>query len=300
LKDDCFIGSVFALYDILIDDDEDIRDIGAEIVSQTSKESLQPIGAQRALLNGLKTGFREEPIFLWNVVSRLTGQHHTSHTDGVDSLVGSSVPEQHFKIFRTENALFAREDPNIYTDVVEELNTWSSVFLGLPIQALQNCESETGASPIDALREWVVTELKSLRSNSQLEKAGPFDRKPKRALAWIMRVLYCANTVLAHFVRVAEALEPAHPLGPLETAFTIEQFDTAELRRWKLDNGLEPLIDLLEEFARNPPALGLHNHISDMLLSRGSWWLDRTKLDILSVQIAAMSRQPQIFLSLNP
>jgi hypothetical protein len=284
LKDDCFIGSVLALYDILNDDDEDIRDIGAEIVSQTSKESLHPIVAQRHLLNGLTTSFGEEPMFLWNVVSRLTGQQHTSYTDGIDSVVGSSVPEPPYKIFKTENALFAREEPNIYSDVVREIETWSRVFLNLPIQALQNCESETGVSPVDVLREWAVTQLQTLRSNSQFEKAAPLDRAPKRALAWCMRVLYCANTVLAHFVRVTG---------------TIEQFDREELRQWKLANGLEPLIQQLEEFARNPPALGLHNHISYMLLAREGWWLDRTKLDILSVQIAAMSRHRERFLSLN-
>jgi len=281
MKGDCIISPTLALYDCLHDDDEDIRNIAAQIVSRMFKESLAPMEAQRRVLGGIADGCKEEPLLIWNVVARLTGDQHASYAYGADIVVQSSVPELH-NIFKKDSALFAKEEPNIYYDIVRELGPWMKIFHKTPIEYLQNCESQIGGSPIDVLREWVLKEYQALRSTSQLEKPGPFDRIPKRAFAGYLRVLYCAFTVVTHFIRVAE---------------TIEQFDSEEISQWKSENGLHEIIELLEEFALKPPALGLHEAIYDLLLTADS--LKLTKLDVLSVRISAMSRHPERYLSLN-
>jgi len=273
------------LYEILNDDDDDIRSVGSETVSLTSKQSLAPIEAQRRVLEGLLARSREEPTFHWNVVLQLTGGEKW-YADGIEAVARESGS----KISEKGSTLFAEEEPNIYSDAVRDLKHWTKAFLQLPIKKLQSYESELGKSPIDILREWVITEFQKLRDNV----VRPFTRVPKRALAWHMRVLYCAITVVAHFIRATEALDPAHPL---DTAGAIEKFDPEELHLWKLDNGLEDIVRGIEDFAFKPPAMGLHQAISSLILSPE--WLKLTKLDILSVQIAAMSRQPQTFLSLK-
>jgi hypothetical protein len=294
MKGDCFIGPTLALYDCLHDDDEDIRNIAGKIVSRMFKESLAPIEAQRRVLEGVADGCREEPLLIWNVVARLTGDQHASYVDGVDIVVQSSVPEPLRNIFKKDSALFAKEEPNIYYDVVKELGPWMKIFLKIPIECLQNCEPQIGGSPIDVLREWVLKEYQTLRSTSHLEKPGPLDRTPKRAFAGYLRVLYCAFTVVAHFIRVAETMELTHRIRTTET---IEQFDSEEIGQWKSEKGLHEIIELLEEFALKPPALGLHEPIYSLLLSADS--LELTRLNVLSVQISAMSRHPERFLSLN-
>jgi len=281
MKGDCFIGPTLALYDCLHDDDEDIRNIAGQIVSRMFKESLAPIEAQRRVLEAVADGCREEPLLIWNVVARITGDH-TSYATGIDSVGQSSVPEPLYNIFKQDSALFAKEEPNIYYDVVTEMAPWIHIFLKIPIEYLQNCESQIGGSPIEVLREWVLKEFQTLRSTSHLEKTGPLGQMPKRAFAGYLRVLYCAFTVVAHFIRIAE---------------TIERFDSEEIGQWKSEMGLNEIIEMLEEFALKPPGLGLHEPIYSLLLSADS--LELTRLDVLSVQISAMSRHPERFLSLN-
>lgn len=112
-------GVYFALYDMLNDDDEDIRDAAAELVCRVLTERVRftPLKAGEALAAAMTREFRGSEAFFGDVIGRLTG--------GVD--VGVELEE----VLRADTILFAREKQNLFVDCVGEVERWGGVLAEL-------------------------------------------------------------------------------------------------------------------------------------------------------------------------
>jgi hypothetical protein len=271
LKFDCLIDSLLGLYDACNDDDEVIRMIAAQVmVYQPDELALAPLEARTRIMNRFQYSYTKEPKFMWSMLIRLTCDDFADET---------SIEELLHKAFAfKEDTLFVVEDNNLYEDKVAEMRYWSEIFLKLPVEVLQDrclpddIPDDIG-SPIDFLKNWVLEAFQIVHDTVQAETAVPLGFASKRAFAACVRILYCATTVVAHFIRTA---------GP------VEHFDEEELNRWKSEHGLHGVIKGIEEFA----AMDLHEALFSLFLSAES--LKLTRLDILSCQISDMRSQGRV------
>ena len=137
-----------ALYEVLIDDDEEIREIGAGVVSQLVGKSLCPYAAAGEFMIWLGIVGCESNISLalsYYAALRLTGQWHEAGSvaemianDFFDS-GAKNLPEQCFPsvwrllpaALKDNNDLFVREKPNLYVDEVREAEIWSEFLISL-------------------------------------------------------------------------------------------------------------------------------------------------------------------------
>jgi len=138
-----------ALYEVLIDDDEEIREIGAGIVSQLVEKSLSPYAAASEFVMWLGLMDFESNIGLslsYYATLRLTGQWHEAESvaeiianDVFDSGAKKNLPEHCFPsvwdllsaALKDNNDLFVREKPNLYVDEAREAEIWSEFLISL-------------------------------------------------------------------------------------------------------------------------------------------------------------------------
>lgn len=140
-----------ALYNTLVDDDEDVRDQGAEAVSfllsaigydESTKEpasiSLSPPAAKRRLLDFLQSGYHTSSGMCLRATERLTGLPILSYSDSPTES-GNTQGEIELRpvaaIFADAEApqlaVFVEEKQNLYVNPVEEAQAWAGVLLGL-------------------------------------------------------------------------------------------------------------------------------------------------------------------------
>lgn len=149
----------FTLYDMLNDDDEDIRDEAAEITCRIlgEKAQLTPLKAGEALAATMGREFHENAEFFNDVVVRLT--------DGAKD-VGVVLEEA----MKADTILFAREKQNLFVDRVIEAERWASV--------LEVCGGEESEEERKDFVFWVIAGLMALTAKvKELGKEG--------ALGWM-------------------------------------------------------------------------------------------------------------------
>ncbi|MCJ1396622.1 hypothetical protein MMC18_009513 [Xylographa bjoerkii] len=208
-----FLGIYLALYDLLLDDDEDVRDIGALVVSwicssstsspdpaSTGNISLCPVVAVEKLLEFLVTAYHGSRALLHEAVSRLTGEKSTSTHD--KNIVGTAFISQAeletfssslrdlFKTARKEDtSLFVEEKQNLYIDPVQESQRWASVLVHISLAVLQD-------SVASCLVEWVLAGLECLVDIADHEVGGPLGWMSKPEVFTLgIRVLEAARVV---------------------------------------------------------------------------------------------------------
>lgn len=156
---DSLRGAYFALYDMLNDDDEDIRDGAAAAACRVlgGKVRLSPLKTGDVLAARMGREFCASGGFFEDVVGRLAG--------GVRD-VGAALEEA----LRADTILFAREKQNLFVDRALEAERWASV--------LRDCNSEEGADERCEFVFWVISGLVVLAA-----KADELGREG--ALGWI-------------------------------------------------------------------------------------------------------------------
>lgn len=169
-------------YDILNDDDDELRDIGVSIAADmlaapklhpTSKrEAWVPLAASQHILKSVVRRYRRSSALCSVGIQRLTGSkysqsEHALHPSSENMLAESG---------REDSALFVIEKQNLYIDEIREANRWSAVLRKLSARAIATNEGN-GASL--ALFEWVSNGLAAV-----LKKAQNIDS----ALGW------CSNS----------------------------------------------------------------------------------------------------------
>lgn len=136
-------GAYFTLYDMLNDDDEDIRDEAAKITCRILGEKFQfiPLKAGEALAAAMGREFHESVDFFSDVIAKLTG--------GAKD-IGVILEEA----MRADTILFTREKQNLFVDRVAEAEQWASV--------LESCDGEEGEEGRRDFVFWVMAGLTAL------------------------------------------------------------------------------------------------------------------------------------------
>ena len=183
----------FMVYDMTNDDDDDIRNIGAEAATQMN------FGLSSQNHRGQVPVPRVAGQMLCVYIFKSQDSSRDAASEALRRLVGSS-PGQHErfrpikelldKVSNQRDALFGVEKPNLYIDPVREAKVWSRV---LKIVQPHYLEQEV----LSDLTQWCIDSLERLRARSQGETDGPlgWTSKPE-VFALGMRVIYATEVLL--------------------------------------------------------------------------------------------------------
>ena len=200
-----------ALYDTLVDDDEDIRDQGAKTVSfllaadqlsQSNKEpvvtSLSPPAVKRRFLEFLQKEYHISRAICSRAIKKVTGLHmmHNDPPAKSEITVGEielrSVASMFSEAEIPQLAVFAEEKQNLYIDSVEEAQTWAVVLLGLDDGARND-------SVLAALGAWARDGLEFLVDIVNEKGDGPLglNSRPEIFILFV-RVILMSKGLINH------------------------------------------------------------------------------------------------------
>jgi len=153
------------LYDLLNDDDEEIRDVAASTASWILSYSpvspgiavvLGPLNASSLLARFITEEYSDSAQFARRVIRYLTGQEpRISGSDTQTHLVAVSDLIAEYR--RENTVLFVEEKQNLFIDYVREVDVWSPVLVNLK----KNACPET---LVRQLSSWVSEGLQYLSS----------------------------------------------------------------------------------------------------------------------------------------
>ncbi|KAK4546587.1 hypothetical protein LTR36_001804 [Oleoguttula mirabilis] len=131
-----FLRLCLAVYDLLNDDDEEIRDVASRATCKIlategqrhSHEDLAPAVASQRLLAFLIRRWSADNAFHHEAFFRAFGISQLDDSDIAERLVDTV----------TDTALFAEEKQNLYIDDAREVKAWSQTLLLLPAQDFPN------------------------------------------------------------------------------------------------------------------------------------------------------------------
>lgn len=248
---DRLVPSMFALYNILDDDDSEIRNLGAKAVSAILRQSLVPQAAQKALASHMLKQRGES--FLSYVVSRMTG----TPTDRLDNRSSEVKLEptrtQLDQASQGDNKLFTEEKQNLWHDEVRDAEIWCGIFQKIPLGA----SGMTGFERFDqrlmaSLSEWITNATKTLTEHSRKDTALGWTSKPE-VFAVVFRTIKCINACWDH---TEQNILP--PTGPNAAEWKQKSL------QWRDD--LCATIEQLEELIACYSRIGLHPVLLQTLL----------------------------------
>ena len=211
------LGVYLALYDSLVDDDEDVRDQGARVVSTilstiTSRAaddkgtitlSLSPPAAKKNLLQFLCGGCRNSILLCTESVRRLTGM--ASALDSTSAIIQENGPQTgegmsmlhlrpvvdlSLEARQTSTVVFVEEKQNLYIDSVSEAEAWAELLIRLDPEAwLASLASELETWTIEGL-----THILEIFQNSIDGALSPTSKPEVFALS--TRVLLSAKVLI--------------------------------------------------------------------------------------------------------
>ncbi|KAJ5777592.1 hypothetical protein N7520_000838 [Penicillium odoratum] len=214
------------LYDMLNDDDEELRDIAASTaswvlsyssVSPRTTVALGPLNASSLLATFIIDHYSDAPQLARRVIRYLTGQsHRISGSDEQSHLV--SVADLVSEFCQESTVLFVEEKQNLFIDDVREIDIWSKALLHL----------HKGAYPETLVRQfsnWIAEGLEylSTRLTQEIGHDG--------LLGWISKPE--SFTLGVRIISIASALT--------SEAFTAPQY--LDVDPSTLQNQLQLLLD---------------------------------------------------------
>lgn len=187
------------LYDMLNDDDEELRDISAVAASyvlanrQESAEeatfALVPLATSSRLAQSLATNYHTSSSLLRETIQRLTGQQ-IKMSDCTMASVSALLDES----MENSTVLFEEEKQNLFIDDAREACVWYSV-----LKQLKPEPSEINSTLTREFQQWVSEGLLSLTKAVQLEGAGGLLGFTSKTEIFILglRVVYAARALLS-------------------------------------------------------------------------------------------------------
>ena len=184
------LGIYFALYNIISDDDEEVRDSGAvatsNLLSGIASEnnarsiSLMPLAASQEILQYLANKHSNSAILWIEAAHQLTGTTSSFKLGPVESYylyenrVASHVISLHLnlasdmlqKARRQDTALFAEEKQNLFVDAVKEAKNWAELMLKLQSRGISSHMATEFCT-------WCADGLKALIELSGCQTDGP-------------------------------------------------------------------------------------------------------------------------------
>lgn len=210
------------LYDTLVDDDEDVRDHGAVIVSSilsahlskrtntSTSLSLSPPSARHKFLDHLSSNYSRSAALLLEAVWRITGMAATvdpaSRIELTRAMQNGALVEVNASslqlpavsillesAIQQQDVVFEEEKQNLYLDPVMEAESWAKVAIHM----------EPTAWPpglADTLKNWIDDGLRSLVKALDEIGDGPLGLTSKAdAFALFMQVLIMVKVLLLAF-----------------------------------------------------------------------------------------------------
>jgi hypothetical protein len=174
-----------ALYESLIDDDDEVREAAALAASSLIGTTAVAPTAADGLVPWLREHFGESEEFRARVVCRMVGQPYSADVRLVPA------EEQLRKAMEFDDSLFAAEDQNLFIDEVREAVRWRGALV------VDSSGGETGSSSssVGCLKEWVEAGLGCLIGLAERED-GPLGwTSDQHVFAICARVLVCAVAV---------------------------------------------------------------------------------------------------------
>lgn len=249
-KSSTLFGVYIALYDLLLDDDEDVRDEAAAVASTFLSTStnladipnilLMPPAASWGLLQYFKTELNESAVLFAEAAYRLTSSRSLFKREPVqiaalkfhdvqaknslgkaldiDKLLLASirpVREMMQEARRQDNALFAEEKQNLFIDPVREAENWAVILMS-------GTQLEKVVSMISVIDNWTMRGLEVLIEIAN-EEDGPLGWSTKPDVFTLgMRILLAAK-VQVHWFQVELNRETSleHILNLLRTLLDI-------------------------------------------------------------------------------
>lgn len=198
IGDECALQSLFALYDSLNDDDDEIRDLSARSASSLLQKSLLPLAASKELASYIQHHYGLNPLYASNVVCRMTG-NDVFHAFSFDPTHLSLNPaaSQFSKALQPDDSLFVEEEQNLFIDEVREVNLWASIFTSTPLADRTVPEIKTvWRRAHSVLAHWVLNGLEEL-NHLLANEDGPLGWTSKPAAFEVcMRIVVSANAIL--------------------------------------------------------------------------------------------------------
>ena len=208
------LGIYLAVYDTLIDDDDEVRDLGALTVSSflasaafepsnKSSLSLSPPAAQENLLDFFVNSYKNSTHLWMEAAHRLTGtdlikldlmqvrKHEEPNNRFSRSTLHLRPVSELFVSARTiQNAVFVEEKQNLYIDTAKEAERWAEV-----LYQIDNPTRDTGLAL--AFETWTVEGLTYLIDTLQSSTDGELGETSKpEVFTLITRVVLAAKVLM--------------------------------------------------------------------------------------------------------
>jgi hypothetical protein len=197
----CYLQICLVLYDLLNDDDDDVREIAASAASRLLpfEESVSrtlvdqsPRAASEKLALFLGDKFRHESHFTSAALKRIW--FSSSSTEKRESakhdIERYSVKVLLERLKKSSNVLFEEERQNLYIDDIREVEVWSYV-----LKSIEPPDEEY----LNSLGDWVLTALQDLSDylNQKVDFDGPLGLTSQAdTLTLFLRVTELAGVVL--------------------------------------------------------------------------------------------------------
>ncbi|KAK7742126.1 hypothetical protein SLS53_004712 [Cytospora paraplurivora] len=134
--DAAYLPCLLALYGALLDDDDEVRDVGASAVALVTAppgcaapQPLVAVDAADALLSWARRRFGRTNEFRAYTACRVVGDPLVAVDIGVQDLSAWPRPREQFAAaLAVDESLFAVEEQNLFIDEVRETERWAGVF----------------------------------------------------------------------------------------------------------------------------------------------------------------------------
>lgn len=188
-----FVPSLLALYDTLNDDDDEIRDVAAIVVSHLLKSHQVPLAASAMFLEWLHQNLGKLKLFRAAMMNRIA--NNNSNANGI--LEPAELPLAAAML--NDDSLFVEEEQNLYIDEVTEATAWNSL--------LALTESSLSDEETSQLSSWVVNGLYTLARLADTED-GPFGWSSKpRVFGICLTIILAANAITGYYQKQAVIAE---------------------------------------------------------------------------------------------
>ena len=213
------LGIYLALWDALVDDDDDVRDSGAKIASRIVSRSsstheaetkrhfpFSPPAVRPRLMQFIKDHYAHVDG-LWNeAVLRLMGVPASQKTQSDSATAAWSCPVTSLSTLlqdarKPDTALFVEEKQNLYIDEVEEARRWAHILSDLKSDGITQLLTSR-------LSVWTTEGLVIVSTNTANEEDGPFGWTSKpEVFTLVMRVVLAAKVLISHGIEVHKCEE---------------------------------------------------------------------------------------------
>lgn len=235
---------LLAVYHLLLDDDEDVRNSVAAVASKlhlststngekTSTIPLAPCVAASKIFEFLISRFNDLEILVEAAAYRFFGEHSLLKLDLIgldffdnsptrnDLVISESlgmekekfgpllpVEEMLHKVIKQDDALFAEEKQNLYIDPVQEADKWAKVLTEID-------PSRVSASMMHEFMTWTTDGLMTLIRMAKDEENGPLSRTSKPDIFTLGTRVILAAKIQLHWMGQTKFQEAPSPVVKL-------------------------------------------------------------------------------------